>query len=421
MEVKKVKKIALVFALILMIPMFSQIRGAHATSCGYERYVNDVSEVYVEYFPLIPYDPNFSTASEEFPIKFYIEQESWDEYLGLGMYQRLVPGGWCIDVSFRDDTSGDIWISAWKRWYPTSMNQIGYEIEWSVRIGVPGVPLYISGSVDPGDFVEEIERNYDNYNIEHGGKVYNHLSYLKTTYYLEGTPTLRTVDAEGGGSMSVPNDLATSHNAHHILVLVRVSLIWHVYRRSSITPWIYWGTGTLPYSFVLGDDIPTDTDCWLAVEQGDTSFSVYTGSSGGGGGECPTLFVWNGTHYADEGVLDIHAESDITVRHEIQNALTLKNGLYNLELRELDNFTSHLDQVKLYAMDDQGEWHLCPLVYANHDELGWVTWKLLFDDENRVDMTPTQKISLRFLPSIPYSETTYFIFEIDGHNRKALY
>jgi hypothetical protein len=147
---------------------------------------------------------------------------------------------------------------------------------------------------------------------------------------------------------------------------------------------------------------------------------VETGG-GGGGGECPTLFVWNGTHYADEGVLDIHAESDITVQHEIQNTLTLKGLVYSLELRELDNFTSHLDQVKLYAVDDQGEWHLSPLIYAVHSELGWVTWKLRFDDENRVDMTPTQSIDLGFLPSIPYSEAAYFVFETNGHNRKALY
>ena len=138
---------------------------------------------------------------------------------------------------------------------------------------------------------------------------------------------------------------------------------------------------------------------------------------GGGGGECPTLFVWNGTDYLSEGVLAIHAESDITIQHSIQNTLALKNGVYRLELRELDNYTSHLDQVKLYAVDDQGEWHLSPLLYADHSELGWVTWKLRFDDENRVDLTPTQTIALRFLPSIPYSQTAYFVFEVNGYDR----
>lgn len=155
----------------------------------------------------------------------------------------------------------------------------------------------------------------------------------------------------------------------------------------------------------------------------DHALTAYFSYSGGGpgGGECPTLFVWNGTGYVSEGLLNIHAESDITVQHEAQNTLALKGWVYSLELRELDNFTSHIDQVKLYAVDDQGEWHLSPLAYANHSELGWVTWKLRFDDESRVDMTPTQSIDLRFLPSIPYNETAYFVFEINGHNRKALY
>ncbi len=84
---------------------------------------------------------------------------------------------------------------------------------------------------------------------------------------------------------------------------------------------------------------------------------AYTKPSDGSGGGCPTLFVWNGTGYADEGVLDIHAESDITVQHEIQNTLTptLDDDVYKLQLRELDNFTSHIDQVKLLAIGDSGE------------------------------------------------------------------
>jgi len=135
-------------------------------------------------------------------------------------------------------------------------------------------------------------------------------------------------------------------------------------------------------------------------------------------GGCPTLFVWNGTDYADEGILNIHAESDVTVQHEIHNTLALENGFYKLQLRELDNFTSHIDQVKLYAVDYEGEWHLCPLIYAYHSELGKVTLKLLFDDDNRVDLKPTEIIKLKFVQSIPYSKVAYFIFEINGYNSK---
>jgi len=130
------------------------------------------------------------------------------------------------------------------------------------------------------------------------------------------------------------------------------------------------------------------------------------------------LFVWNGTDYADEGILDIHAESDVTVQHKIQNILIFENGDYKLQLRELDNFTSHIDQVRLYAVDYEGEWHLCPLTYAYHNELGKVKHTLRFDDDNRVDLKPTEVIDLEFAPPISYDKTAYFIFEINGFNKK---
>ncbi|MBS7633006.1 hypothetical protein KEJ15_05220 [Candidatus Bathyarchaeota archaeon] len=98
--------------------------------------------------------------------------------------------------------------------------------------------------------------------------------------------------------------------------------------------------------------------------------------------------------------------------------MTPDNHLYKLQLRELDNFTSHIDQVKLYAIDKEESWHLCPLVYAYHNKLGYTTFKLLLDDEKRIDLTPAQILSLKFLQSIPHSRTAYFIFKINGHNRK---
>jgi hypothetical protein len=146
---------------------------------------------------------------------------------------------------------------------------------------------------------------------------------------------------------------------------------------------------------------------------------IIAPQGGGGGGLCPTLFAWSGTDYVQEGLLGIHADSDITVKRRIQNSLTLENGVYKLQLRELDEYTSHIDQVKLYAVDYKGEWHSCPLTYAYHSELGRITWKLLFDDENKANLEPTQVIDLKFLRSIPYSRTAYFIFEINGYNRKT--
>ena len=148
-----------------------------------------------------------------------------------------------------------------------------------------------------------------------------------------------------------------------------------------------------------------------------SSLTVSIQYSGGGGG-CPTLFVWSGTDYAGEGILDIHADSDVTVRHEIENPLDLEDGGYRVQLRELDNFTSHIDQVRLYAVDDGGEEYLCPLTHAYHSELDSVKHTLRFDDDTRVDLKPTERIDLRF--GSPECQIEHFIFEINGYNLKPL-
>lgn len=129
--------------------------------------------------------------------------------------------------------------------------------------------------------------------------------------------------------------------------------------------------------------------------------------------------MWNGTEYVEEATLDIHGDSDVTLQHKIQQPLIKENGFYKLSLRELDEFTSHIDQVKLYAVDSEGEMHLCPLIKAIHNELGKVTALLRFDDEIRVDLQPTQTIDLKFI--YLGEDPAYFIFEINGHNPKDYY
>ena len=131
---------------------------------------------------------------------------------------------------------------------------------------------------------------------------------------------------------------------------------------------------------------------------------------------CPTLFIWNGSNYVYEALLDIHGDSDVTLQHRIQQPLAKDGWFYRLSLRELDNFTSHIDQVKLYAVDSNGEAHICPLVSAIHTELGWVTFRLRFDDNLRVDLAPAETIELKF--TCYSDDIAYFIFEINGYNSK---
>ncbi|MDH5459583.1 MAG: hypothetical protein OEW71_00915, partial [Candidatus Bathyarchaeota archaeon] len=167
------------------------------------------------------------------------------------------------------------------------------------------------------------------------------------------------------------------------------------------------------YTFDHWEDGSTDNRRSVPVNDDMTITAYYTEDY-----LCPTLFVWNGSQYVYEALLNIHAESDVTVQHQIHETLVQDGLFYKLQLRELDNFTSHIDQVKLYAVDGEGKRYLCPLAYACHSELGKVTWKLRFDDSKRVDLHPTEIIDLKFLPSIPHSETAHFIFEINGYNKK---
>jgi hypothetical protein len=131
---------------------------------------------------------------------------------------------------------------------------------------------------------------------------------------------------------------------------------------------------------------------------------------------CPVLFVWNGTDYTEEGTLNIHAKSDITVQHQIQQTLVQDGIFYRLQLRELDNFTSHIDQVRLYAVDYYGEVHICPLIFAIHNQQNWITFRLRFDDDRRVYLAPTETIDLKF--TCFRDDIEHFIFEINGYNKK---
>jgi hypothetical protein len=149
---------------------------------------------------------------------------------------------------------------------------------------------------------------------------------------------------------------------------------------------------------------------------GSGVYSLLTNYAGGGG--CPTLFLWNRTGYVEEGSMDIHSYNDITLDYRMQQSPVPVANLYRLKLAELDNFTSHIDQVKLYAIDDKGEWHLCPLILAYDTTQGVVTSKLLFDDDHRVNLKPTQETSLYFLKTIRLQDIEYFIFEINGYNPK---
>lgn len=153
--------------------------------------------------------------------------------------------------------------------------------------------------------------------------------------------------------------------------------------------------------------------------QTSAKLCIYVPTYDGGG--CPTLFVWNGTCYVEEALLNIHGDSDVTVQHRIEfgELASTQNNSYPLSLRELDEYTSHIDYIKLYVVDEDGVWHECHLKGAIHNELGNVMKFLLHDDNIRVDLKPTQTINLKFAkPNISENEIDHFILEIQGYNPK---
>ena len=403
---EKMKKVnLLLFALLLIAPILCQIRTAHATSCGYERYKDNKSEVYVEYFPIVPYDTNYPTASEEFPIKFYVFQNHWYENFGL---THPVPAGFTVDVGFRDDTTNDSGWPTWKRWYPLSMEQYGTKVSWT--LGGSYGPLTVATTVK-GENMFAPDTDYSKYEMVYNGETYVHMGTLKI--YYNSNNLWGSATTEGAGSIGIPNDLAVNHDGHHVKILVRVHVYWINYAL-----WPY--QEDYEVNFVLGDDIPSDTDCWLTVQRGDATFSVIPNSGGGGGG-CPTLFVWNGNGYVDYGVINIHNHTGEDVIREVpiqSQDVCINSHKAKFRLREgwegLNFSESVIDQVKLYAVDSQGNRYLCPLISAEHSRLGNVLLRLLLSDDYRAQMLLLETVDLTFI--VPWQNIQGFTFAIEGCN-----
>jgi hypothetical protein len=138
---------------------------------------------------------------------------------------------------------------------------------------------------------------------------------------------------------------------------------------------------------------------------------------------CPYLFVWNGSGYTNEWLLNIHSNSDVVTSQILSTTPQEVNHRYLLCLTEYQTTISHIDQVKLYATLQNGLTIRVPLVSAIHSQLGDVLPQLLFDDGLRVDELgakwnngTSQGICLQFLAVPPWLHAVSFTFVIDGHN-----
>jgi hypothetical protein len=151
--------------------------------------------------------------------------------------------------------------------------------------------------------------------------------------------------------------------------------------------------------------------------------AYFIACSGGGGGDwpCPTLFVWNGNDYVDYGVIDIHDPSGEDMVREVSIAkqdLAVEDGKAKLQLQEgwlgLNFSESVIDQVKLYAIDEDGKLKLCPLTTAVHSRLGDVREYVVASDDVKAQIFLLETIDLTFKVR---EDSQGFIFVIEGCNK----
>jgi len=153
----------------------------------------------------------------------------------------------------------------------------------------------------------------------------------------------------------------------------------------------------------------------------DLYIYVYYPSGGGG---CPILYVWNGSSYVEEDLLNIHNPDgvDVITNHTLVTTPAWVNGAYKLRLVEHPQTYSYIDQVKLYAILVDGRLIKLPLIWAWHSEYGNVLPKLLLSDDWKTETLGadwnngvSQSIDLKFATP-PNIKATIFIFQIEGNN-----
>ena len=155
------------------------------------------------------------------------------------------------------------------------------------------------------------------------------------------------------------------------------------------------------------------------------SIAVSVYFSGGSGGGCPTLYVYNGSKFNCEGLLDIHNpnSTDITRNHTLTTTPSFVYGTYLMRLIEHPQTYSHIDQLKLYVKFEDQTLIQLPLVWAWHSEYGNVLPQLLFSDDWKTETIgadhnngTSQTIDLKFIALPPCIKIQAYVFETEGNN-----
>lgn len=151
--------------------------------------------------------------------------------------------------------------------------------------------------------------------------------------------------------------------------------------------------------------------------------AVFTKAFTGG---CPFLYVYDCQEYVNEGLLDIESTpgSDVGVNHTLSAQPTAANGTYRFQLVESPLTVSHIDQVALYAVLEDGTTLKLSLSSTWHSAQGNVLPQLLEDDGWRIDLLgarwtrngESQSVQLAFSALAPNIRIEAFIFYIDGNS-----
>lgn len=106
-----------------------------------------------------------------------------------------------------------------------------------------------------------------------------------------------------------------------------------------------------------------------------------------GGGGCPFLYVFDGTEYIGEGLLDIHDVTGIdkVYIHTLQTSPSQVNSKIILRLSEHPQTISDIDNVRLYGRLENGQWVSLHLKSAIHSTIGEVRKLLWFSDDLKVE------------------------------------
>lgn len=154
-----------------------------------------------------------------------------------------------------------------------------------------------------------------------------------------------------------------------------------------------------------------------------STLNMYISSGGGGGGgnwPCPTLYAWNGNDYVDYGVIDIHNPSGEDVVREVPiqaEDVDITNNKAKFRLREgwegLEFSESVIDQVRLYAINEDGKQKRCPLLNTEHSRLGDVQKFIVASDDVKVQILLLETIDLTFKVS---EDVQGYTFVIEGNN-----